>query len=96
MLFVEPKGSHRARISRLPENDKKHAISTLRKWMGLNKIFIMLDFIDIDLTQREHATELFRISDFKGAEYSFTTQYIWRNTYKSKLCFYKDFLLFVL
>ena len=35
MLFVEPKGSHRARISRLPENDKKHAISTLRKCMGV-------------------------------------------------------------
>jgi hypothetical protein len=33
-LFVEPGGSHRARINTLPEDMKKEAISILEKWLA--------------------------------------------------------------
>jgi hypothetical protein len=34
-LYIEPNGSHRARISTLPEEMKKEAIATLKEWLEL-------------------------------------------------------------
>ena len=34
-LYVEPGGSHRARISTLPEEMKQEAIATLKEWLEL-------------------------------------------------------------
>jgi hypothetical protein len=33
VLFIDPKGSHRARISTLPEDMQKQAVGLLRKWL---------------------------------------------------------------
>ena len=37
VLFVEPKGSHRARISTLPAEDNARAISILKEWLEIEK-----------------------------------------------------------
>ena len=34
-LYIEPAGSHRARISTLPEPMKAEAIATLKEWLEL-------------------------------------------------------------
>ncbi len=36
VLFVEPKGSHRARILTLPKEDKERAIAILKQWLEIN------------------------------------------------------------
>ena len=34
-LYIEPNGSHRARISTLPAEMKEEAIATLKEWLEL-------------------------------------------------------------
>jgi hypothetical protein len=34
--IVKPEGSHRTRIRNLPEEQRRHAVNTLREWMDLN------------------------------------------------------------
>jgi hypothetical protein len=34
-LYIEPNGSHRARIGTLPEQMRKEAVNTLKEWLEI-------------------------------------------------------------
>ncbi|SFR91668.1 DUF2156 domain-containing protein [Anaeromicropila populeti] len=46
----------------------------------------MLTFRKIELSDKEWIQECLRKSDFKGCEYSFGNNYIWRNVYQLEIC----------
>lgn len=53
----------------------------------------MLEFRDIDISDRERICTALRASDFRGCEYSFANNMAWRRLAGSKIAFYKDFYL---
>ncbi len=53
----------------------------------------MLEFRDIDISDREHITACLRKSDFMGCEYSFANNMAWKRLADSKISFYKDFYI---
>ena len=53
----------------------------------------MLEFRDIDISDRSWINELLKISDFRGCEYSFANNMAWKRLSNSKICRYKDFYI---
>jgi hypothetical protein len=53
----------------------------------------MIDFKQITISDKIWIDELLRYSDYRGAEYCFTTLFIWDESYLSRCARYKDFLL---
>ncbi|MDE6036167.1 MAG: phosphatidylglycerol lysyltransferase domain-containing protein [Ruminococcus sp.] len=53
----------------------------------------MLDFRDIDISDRNHINRCLAVSDFMGCEYTFANNMAWRRLADSKIAFYKDFYI---
>lgn len=53
----------------------------------------MLDFRDIDISDKEKIVSTLRKSDFMGCEYSFANNMAWKRLAESKISFYKDFYI---
>lgn len=53
----------------------------------------MLEFRDIELSDKERICAALRCSDFRGCEYSFANNMAWRRLAGSKISFYKDFYI---
>ncbi len=53
----------------------------------------MLDFKEITLSDKNWVDELLQYSGYNGTEYCFTTLFIWRKIYNTKICRYNDLLL---
>ena len=53
----------------------------------------MLQFKDIELTDKEWVCELLSYSDYNSTEYNFTVLFLWKHYYNTKICRYKDYLL---
>lgn len=53
----------------------------------------MIEFKDIELEDKVWVDELLSYSDFRGCEYSFGNNFIWRSIYNMKIARYKDFYL---
>lgn len=53
----------------------------------------MLDFKEIELSDREWVTQLLLLSNYNSTEYNFSVLYLWRNYYNTKICRYNNFLL---
>jgi hypothetical protein len=53
----------------------------------------MLEFREIDISDRERANKALRESDFRGCEYSFANNMAWRRLAGSKVAFFKDFYI---
>lgn len=50
-----------------------------------------LNFQRIEITDKEHAEECLRRSDFRGSEYTFGNNFVWRKAYNVEICFYENF-----
>lgn len=50
-----------------------------------------LNFRRIEITDKERAEECLRRSNFRGSEYSFGNNFVWRNAYNVEICFYEQF-----
>lgn len=50
-----------------------------------------LSFQRIEITDKERAEECLRRSNFRGSEYSFGNNFVWRNAYNIEVCFYEQF-----
>jgi len=55
----------------------------------------MIDFRQIEVSDKIWIDELLKFSDYKGAEYCFTSLFIWDEAYLSKVARYKDFLVLI-
>lgn len=53
----------------------------------------MIEFRQIEITDKIWIDELLKYSDYRGAEYCFTNLFIWDGIYKSKIARHKDFVL---
>ncbi len=53
----------------------------------------MLKFKTIEPDDKSWIDELLKISDFRGCEYNFTNNFVWRNIYDVTICRYKDFYI---
>lgn len=53
----------------------------------------MLEFREIELSDKDWINELLSRSDFMGSEYTFANNFAWRKIYNTKICRYKDFYL---
>lgn len=53
----------------------------------------MLEFRDIDISDRERINSALRKSDFRGCEYSFANNLAWKRLAESKISFYRDFYI---
>lgn len=53
----------------------------------------MLEFRNIDISDKDTITAALRKSDFRGCEYSFANNMAWRRLAESKISFYKDFYI---
>jgi hypothetical protein len=53
----------------------------------------MLEFRQIQLSDREWINSLLKKSDFMGCEYSFANNMAWRRLYNTNICRYKDFYI---
>ncbi|MBR1823400.1 MAG: DUF2156 domain-containing protein [Ruminococcus sp.] len=53
----------------------------------------MLEFRDIDISDKDRINKALRYSDLRGCEYSFANNMAWRRLADSKIAFYKDFYL---
>lgn len=53
----------------------------------------MLEFRDIDISDKEWITSLLRKSDFMGCEYSFANNMAWRRLSESKITRFQDFYI---
>lgn len=53
----------------------------------------MLEFREIDISDKETVTAALRRSDFMGCEYSFANNMAWRRLAGYKITFYKDFYI---
>ncbi len=49
-----------------------------------------LNFQRIEITDKERAEECLRRSDFRGSEYTFGNNFVWRKAYNVEVCFYED------
>lgn len=50
-----------------------------------------LNFRRIEISDREQAEECLRRSGFRGCEYTFGNNFVWRNNYNVEICFYDGF-----
>lgn len=50
-----------------------------------------LNFQRIEITDKERAEECLRRSGFRGSEYTFGNNFVWRNAYNVEICFYENF-----
>lgn len=55
----------------------------------------MIDFKDIELSDRQWMDRLLQSGERGSLEYSFVTNYIWRNVYRVKVAQVKDYLVIV-
>ena len=46
----------------------------------------MLQFKDIELTDKEWVCELLSYSDYNSTEYNFTVLFLWKHYYNTKIC----------
>jgi len=53
----------------------------------------MIEFKNVEISDREWASELLALSDFRGCEYSFGNNYMWSEVFDIKIARYKDFYL---
>lgn len=53
----------------------------------------MIEFRDIDISDKEHINNCLRVSDFMGCEYTFANNMAWKRLAGSKIAFYKDFYI---
>ena len=53
----------------------------------------MLEFRDIDISDKDKINKALRYSDFRGCEYSFANNMAWKRLGDSKIAFYRDFYL---
>lgn len=53
----------------------------------------MIEFRQLEVFDKKWIDELLKYSDYRGAEYCFTSLFIWDGVYNSKVARYKDFLL---
>ncbi|MGN0618877.1 MAG: DUF2156 domain-containing protein [Ruminiclostridium sp.] len=53
----------------------------------------MLEFRDIELSDKEWIDPLLKKSDFRGCEYTFGNNYCWRQIYGIKIARFKDFYI---
>lgn len=53
----------------------------------------MLDFKEIELTDKPWADELLRYADLRNTESSFAALFIWKTIYNTRICRFGDFLL---
>ena len=53
----------------------------------------MLEFRDIQISDKKWIDELLSLSDFMGCEYSFANNLAWRRQNDSVICRYKDFYI---
>lgn len=53
----------------------------------------MLDFRDIDISDKKHINRCLAESDFMGCEYTFANNMAWKRLADSKISFYKDFYI---
>lgn len=53
----------------------------------------MLEFRDIDISDRDRINKALAESDFMGCEYSFANNLAWRRLADSKIAFFKDFYI---
>lgn len=50
-----------------------------------------LKFRRIELSDKNRARELLEKSGFRGCEYTFGNNFVWRDVYKVEVCFFEDF-----
>lgn len=50
-----------------------------------------LKFRRIELSDKNRARELLGKSNFRGCEYTFGNNFVWRDVYKVEVCFFEDF-----
>lgn len=50
-----------------------------------------LSFSKIKLSDKLQACELLSKSDFRGCEYTFGNNFVWRDVYKVEICFFEEF-----
>lgn len=50
-----------------------------------------LSFRKIELSDKNRAQELLRKSNFRGCEYTFGNNYVWRDVYNVEVCFFEEF-----
>ncbi len=50
-----------------------------------------LNFQRIEISDKERAEECLQRSDFRGCEYSFGNNFVWRKNYNVEICFYDGF-----
>lgn len=50
-----------------------------------------LSFRKIELSDKARACELLAKSGFRGCEYTFGNNFVWRDVYKVEVCFFEDF-----
>lgn len=53
----------------------------------------MLEFRDIDISDREHINSCLKKSDFMGCEYTFANNMAWKRLADSEISFYRDFYI---
>ena len=53
----------------------------------------MIDFKEIELSDKSWVDPLFRLSNFRGAEYCFTNLFVWRHVYHTRIARWNNFLL---
>lgn len=53
----------------------------------------MLEFKEIEFSDKDRIEAALKASDFMGCEYSFANNMAWRRLADSKICFYKDFYI---
>ena len=50
-----------------------------------------LKFRRIELSDKNRARELLEKSGFRGCEYTFGNNFVWRDVYKVEVCCFEDF-----
>lgn len=56
-------------------------------------VFVMLEFSEIRIEDKEWVDRLLAYSDFRATEYCFSTLYMWAVVYHSQIARWKDFLV---
>ncbi|MCL2738236.1 MAG: phosphatidylglycerol lysyltransferase domain-containing protein [Bacteroidales bacterium] len=54
---------------------------------------IVIDFKQVELSDKAWIDSLLRLSDYRGAEYCFTNLYVWRLVYRTRIARLQDWLL---
>jgi len=53
----------------------------------------MIEFRNIDISDKKHINDCLRASDFMGCEYTFANNMAWKRLADSEIAFYKDFYI---